>query len=201
MKSESRQLSDNPDLRWESNTSPNSGDDRGLSFYSKKLGIEPRELEGKKILDLGSGKTDKFARDLSKNGINCDVVSLNPDLIDEEKRKEVRAFQHEGKLVAGIGEELPFQNNSFDGIYALFSASSYSKPSLKPENFSLWTQEALRVLKPGGEIRIAPVSQEELQVYEDRFTGLADVTVVEEKVPNYDFGFFRVIIKKRKDLE
>lgn len=38
--------------------------DRGLQEYEVILGFKEEELEGKTVLDLGSGATEKFARDL-----------------------------------------------------------------------------------------------------------------------------------------
>ena len=52
---------------------------RGLESYEKQLMMNRSELEGKVILDLGSGPELKFATDLKIVGVSAHVISMSPD--------------------------------------------------------------------------------------------------------------------------
>ena len=52
---------------------------RGIATYEKQLMFDRKDLEGKKILDLGAGPEVKFAKELGESGINAEVISLSPD--------------------------------------------------------------------------------------------------------------------------
>src|SRR3989344_1509936 len=56
----------------------NTVTDRSLEKYKELLGIPIEELEGKTVLDLGSGLTERFAKEMITKEVN--VVSVNPDL-------------------------------------------------------------------------------------------------------------------------
>tara|TARA_B100000945_G_C20328244_1_gene571071 strand:+ start:85 stop:642 length:558 start_codon:yes stop_codon:yes gene_type:complete len=83
------------------------------------------------VLDLGSGTGASYS-DLK----NFDVTALDPD----EKMLSLNNFK---KKVVGIGEDLPFNENSFDNVLCCFVWRNMTD-----------TEKALgevyRVLKPGG---------------------------------------------------
>lgn len=125
---------------------------RGLEIYEKALGFKRKELEGKTVLDLGSGILEKFSRELAAEKIDANVVSLNPDYIAEEYRKRIKQLPDWQKMsVAGLGEELPFKNGSFDFVFALSSITDWAHDPAKI------CAEIVRVLKDGGSAHIGPI--------------------------------------------
>src|SRR3989344_8831514 len=60
----------------------NTVSDRSMERYNELLGISIEELKGKTVLDLGSGLTERFAKEMVTKGVN--VVSVNPDLTLQE---------------------------------------------------------------------------------------------------------------------
>ena len=83
------------------------------------------------VLDLGSGTGASYS-DLK----NFDVTALDPD----EKMLSLNNFK---KKVVGIGEELPFKENSFDNVLCCFVWRNMSDTEKA-------LSEVYRVLKPGG---------------------------------------------------
>jgi len=65
-------------------------------------------LKGKKVLDLGSG-TGAAAKQL----INYEVTALDPD-------ENMLSLNEIKNKVVGSAEKLPFEDNSFDGVYCAF---------------------------------------------------------------------------------
>ncbi len=103
-------------------------------------------LEGKKVLDLGSGRGD-FIITAKKNNIDVVGVELNSTYIEETKRKaqkenlQIEVFQ-------GVGEKLPFTNNTFDFI----NMSEVIEHVKDPEKV---LSEVYRTLKPDGSVYIS----------------------------------------------
>ena len=90
-----------------------------------------KELNPGTVLDLGSGTGASYS-DLK----NFDVTALDPD----EKMLSLNNFK---KKVVGIGEELPFKENSFDNVLCCFVWRNMSDTEKA-------LSEVYRVLKPGG---------------------------------------------------
>ncbi len=137
---------------------------RGIDDYERFLAFDRKSLEGKKILDLGAGPGARFARDVKAAGIKAEVISLSPDYADKkqqklleltpkERIKELIRMEKTDPLlaVAGVGEALPFADESFDEVLSLFSLTTYSM-----KNYAIWLSETIRVLKSGGTLRIGP---------------------------------------------
>src|SRR3989344_3752335 len=133
---------------------------RSLEQYEYELQFDRRELEGKTVLDLGSGLQALLDKSLKKAGIHATVISLSPDYSNEEHRKfleptrwekfkaVIKDERAEPLAVAGVGEQLPFKDESFDEVLALASVSAYS------ERYQEFLSEICRVLKNGGIARI-----------------------------------------------
>jgi len=140
--------------------------DRSLKEYLELLDLNIEELKGKKILDLGSGRLQRFPRELlQKIEDKAEVVGLDITLKEEERRKEIKEAQpylyNSDKLglIAASFLQLPFQDNSFDLVLSLYGMPLYltSEDEKKSkENIRRSVMEILRVLKPGGEARIFP---------------------------------------------
>ena len=104
--------------------------------------------EDAKLLEVGCGP-GSFAEDVS----GVDLVCLDPSILMLEaakprvNSKRQERGDSEVEFVQGKAEELPFEDNSFDGACSLFSFRDwYDKPA--------GLKEVLRVLKPGGRIVI-----------------------------------------------
>lgn len=125
--------------------------DRTFADYLKLLGITSSEL-GMKILDVGSSKTQRFAREASLSG--REVISLNPLLRESKWRKLVQTDASKPlQSVAAVVQHLPFKNNSFDTVVSVFAIPMY----LEKRDYKESLQEIYRVLKPGGRAILFPV--------------------------------------------
>lgn len=134
---------------------------RNFSEYLGALGISKEDL-GKDVLDLGSGREERFSRQASKLGIK--VVSLNPKLAFDDLSKEIahRNIEglppHQGKSVAALATHLPFKDNSFDSVVSVFAIPIYLPKELYGEAFS----EITRILRSAGKAFLAPLDIKEL---------------------------------------
>src|SRR3989338_5729477 len=91
--------------------------DKGLEAYAAGLNVSSfHDFEGKRVLDLGAGAHLQFARGIEKAGIKADVVSLSPAFADQYWREAMEGRKESDKLVAAMGEQLPFADESFDRI-------------------------------------------------------------------------------------
>ena len=101
----------------------------GFDKSWRKLAAE--KLNPGSVLDLGSGTGASYS-DL----INFDVTALDPD----EQMLSLNSFE---KKVVGKGEELPFNENSFDNVLCCFVWRNV-------DDTEKALSEVYRVLKPGG---------------------------------------------------
>ena len=101
----------------------------GFDKSWRKLAAE--KLNPGSVLDLGSGTGASYS-DL----INFDVTALDPD----EQMLSLNNFE---KKVVGKGEELPFNENSFDNVLCCFVWRNV-------DDTEKTLSEVYRVLKPGG---------------------------------------------------
>lgn len=131
---------------------------RGLNDYEEFLGFDRSNLEGKTVLDLGSGAWEKLTSELKKTGVKAKVVSLNPDYVLGKYRNIIgnqKSWQKES--VAGVGQALPFSDESFDVILALESITYYEDALHESASAQIWPKEIARVLKKGGEARLGEI--------------------------------------------
>ena len=128
--------------------------DDGLGSYATGLGIESFEsFEDMKVLDLGAGAHLQFARGLKKAGIKADVVSFSPAFADESWRDNIINRKESDKIVAGMGEELPFASGSFDRVVCL----DVVEHLITYERYITFLKEITRILAPKGIAYIAPM--------------------------------------------
>lgn len=136
-----------------------------LAEYEQVFGFRSKDLQGKRVLDLGSS-TDDFARFLKAiypKDTNVDVVSL-------EHRELDKRIEERSEHVWGEAQSLPFKSETFDYIFAHLSVPMWI---LGTENFKQMEfteqnleeavtrmkrvlDEAARVLKHGGIAKFSP---------------------------------------------
>ncbi len=134
------------------------GGGRDLADYKEFLDFNEKELDGKTVLDLGSGSLEKLTRNLREKGIEADVVSLNPDYTIPKYRRIINNQEDwQRKSVAGLAQSLPFEKESFDFILGVESVTMYEDAFKKPLSAEAWSKEIARVLKPGGEARLGEI--------------------------------------------
>ncbi|OGQ44850.1 MAG: hypothetical protein A3H42_01280 [Deltaproteobacteria bacterium RIFCSPLOWO2_02_FULL_46_8] len=161
---------------WAKETTDRQGRERDLEEYEGFLGFRREELAGKTILDIGSGETELFSRGLQEHVPSANMISVNPDYSIKRFRKTIGETSHwQKKSVAAIGQELPFNDASFDVVLALKSVADFSSPEANPVAAQSWMREIVRVLKPGGVARIAPIlSEADQEVWESAYRPLFD---------------------------
>ena len=137
----------------EANGQPEGG--RDLSTYENILLFNRDELDGKVVLDLGAGPESKFAKELEESGVNTKVISLSPDFSEGKYSKKVRELLPDGKLVAAVGQDMPFKNETFDRIFALHVL--HVGEHISNEVFLEIVHEIVRVLKKGGQAKLGPM--------------------------------------------
>jgi ubiquinone/menaquinone biosynthesis C-methylase UbiE len=121
------------------------GDEETFQNYVKELELTPDDFD-KKILDLGAGDAG-FARWAKEHNVSSEIYSL--DICD--KMKEISSS------VIGTAEELPFKDESFD----LLISNCAIPNTIEADQIEKTLLEAIRVIKPGGEVRLAKVLEGE----------------------------------------
>lgn len=135
---------------------------RPLEFYEQFLGVGSAGFEGKKILNIGAGRSD-LNGELERRNIHPEAL-INLDLAYKDvgdgrgvfKRVAGKALHKEHippNATAGDMKRLPFADNELDSVICLWSVcwlESKDRPAA--------INEAYRVCKEGGEVKIYPVS-------------------------------------------
>jgi ubiquinone/menaquinone biosynthesis C-methylase UbiE len=154
--SDSSPKEESPRFGFPRETITESASDGGLGSYEHDLGFNRHDLEGKKVMDLGTGQSDRLARDLKDAEINAVVIGVSPDLQRDSNRRLVNYYAPgwQRKAVAAIAQQLPFTDESFDVVLAAYSVINYASNS--PRDVEAWVSEVARVLKLGGEARLGP---------------------------------------------
>ena len=125
---------------------------RGLADYERIMMFNREELRGKRVLDLGCGPEVKFARELTEASVDAKIVSLSADFYDQ-KYLDVARSVYDGQLVAGLAQELPFEDNSFDRIFALYVEDHF----ISLDIYESAIREMARVLARGGVAKMGPL--------------------------------------------
>lgn len=138
--------------------------DHDLFFYQWYLKFSAEDYQGGKILDVGSGFDETFAREAKKKGV--EVISLNPALASKtDKERRGRSVKKkdsaEVKSVAGLAQELPFKDNSFEAVTSLFSVPRFLED--KTSEYEAAFSEMIRVVKPGGKVYVYPIDREKVE--------------------------------------
>lgn len=112
--------------------------------YEIALGVKRENITGR-VLDLGAGSDCKPADEL--RGVQ--VFSLSPDFSSPRNLSRKGRKSSKGKVCAGLGQQLPFADNSFDTVLGQ-NVIDYI------EDKGVVVSEAIRVLKPGGRAYFGP---------------------------------------------
>jgi len=118
-----------------------------VQSYYKKL-LNPHKLQGKRILDIGSGLSS-MTQELRAHGIEAYSIDAK-NVIPPNTSSHIRAF----------AQCLPFKDNCMDVIYSTWSLFSYRE---HPEILAKTVKEIHRVLKPAGRFFTSPV--DDLQTF------------------------------------
>ena len=187
--------------------------ERSMKDYFELLGVSQGDL-GHRVLDIGSGKTELFARELAVLGV--DVVSVNPLKGDKKIREKTKILCSEdrpelpktGAVVSVNVLNLPFTEGSFDSAVALWSVPYYlnTQDSDYRGKVAKMVDEVLRVLKKGGHGYFHPLYGFRLEVLEsvlaeknvkfDRRELAQDVYAQQYKFYNPNAPYFTVQIEK-----
>jgi len=120
-----------------------------IERYFEDLNLTESKLQGKRVLDIGSGEDCFFADYCREKGI-ADVYPIDLGLHGEG-----------GQKVVATGVSLPFKDEMFDLVFSENAVPScfYNFPGTEQmkEMSSRSIDEMLRVTKPGGEIRFYPI--------------------------------------------
>jgi ubiquinone/menaquinone biosynthesis C-methylase UbiE len=146
---------------------------RGLGLYQDMLHLNPSDLNGK-VLDVGSGYWQQLAYDTRRAGLPVSVTSVDPrfglpiardlaDLGNNTTQRVIGRLYPESGTVAATADKLPFADNTFDKTLALFSTSRYRTGMGQIFND---LSEMTRVTRPGGEVRIYPIWQENVNQFQ-----------------------------------
>jgi len=143
-------------------------------FILNNVGLSWGEIEGKTLLDAGSGEA-ALAQAVALRSSTARISS-----VDVERNEDWIGFPWEDRQIpiqAEI-ENLPFKSSSFD--YVIMHCSA--EPSAIPET--------IRVLRPGGELRIWPIAGLELEYwtisyYLDKVKGVPRQKIV-DLLEDYD---------------
>ena len=169
---------------------------RPVADYERLLGFNRREVEGKRVLDLGAGPELKFAKELHDAGSTAQVVSLSPDFQDERHAERARRAHPEGVMVAGMVSDLP--GGSFDRVYALRVLDHLPRDL---DSFFGFLGDVGRVLDDNGEARLGPsneifdnISLKNSEAYVQQLAQNGITITVERNtdapatIPFYDYG-------------
>lgn len=123
-------------------------DEEAFQAYMEDLRLTPEDFS-KKILDIGAGSA-QFAKWAKEHGVSSQIYSLEPTQSLAEKEKGVK----------GLAEKIPFAEESFDLVVSVAAIPNVylgeAGPGVK-EKVLESLSEMVRVLKNGGEIRLARV--------------------------------------------
>ncbi|MDO8442850.1 MAG: class I SAM-dependent methyltransferase [bacterium] len=147
-----------------------------LYYYTYNFDLNPRDLFGKDIVDIGSG-FGEFKNALEKiasaNSVNTSI--LNFDRFNDGRFKNTD--------VVGNAESLPFKDESFDVVLAHCSTPIMQATSQEYEAISKIIKEMFRIAKNGGVIKIHPIAlvprQKALQQFKKDYLRMGSIVLEE----------------------
>jgi len=183
--------------------------ERDLSNYMEYLDVTIGEIvRWGKILEIGSGTEQNFAKEIRERGYGNKVISIDPrlalpELIDlggmfpEEHEARLRGRKNpEVNTIAALAQNLPIESGSVDAILASRSVPLYISSQ---EDMDSVLTEMCRVLKVGGEIRIYPVAVgEKRKVVEISLRNLLELEVLSWEIKLEEGSSLNYLLKIKK---
>lgn len=134
----------------------------GLNVLDIGSGFSPFTAEAQRRgakfavgVDRGYGDMDNFSR-LFDGRLNFQSIFLSEQIVKEQRANKRLFLESLGiaQYMAALGGSLPFTEGVFDLCVAFSSISTFFMKD--PKVLSAQVQEAMRVLKNGGELRMFP---------------------------------------------
>jgi SAM-dependent methyltransferase len=183
--------------------------------YLEQIGLSMADLKGKKLLDIGAGNV-VFVKEAVRHGVDAYALDINAPDEQQAHGKHPTPLDEVPTFVKGSAYALPFQGDVFDIIVSQAGPLANFEWTQESQNNSSYTAiyEALRVLKPGGEIRFELKGVQEPDL-EGRNAALENflytlrndnrLELNEEIIGSWDQGnargeTLRLVIAKRMDL-
>jgi demethylmenaquinone methyltransferase/2-methoxy-6-polyprenyl-1,4-benzoquinol methylase len=112
-----------------------------------------KEVNPKRILDLATGTGDFAIAALRLKPEQIIGMDISSGMLEVGKQKMIKKkFNHIIDMRLGDSENLPFEDNYFDGLTVGFGVRNY-------ENLEKGLSEMLRVVRPGGKVIILEFSK------------------------------------------
>jgi demethylmenaquinone methyltransferase/2-methoxy-6-polyprenyl-1,4-benzoquinol methylase len=114
---------------------------------------ELREINPKKILDIATGTGDFAIANLKLKPEEVVGIDISSGMLEVGKEKmKKKKVDHIVSMQLGDSEDLPFDDNYFDGLTVGFGVRNF-------ENLEKGLAEMLRVIRPGGKAIILEFSK------------------------------------------
>lgn len=111
------------------------------------------EVKPKRILDIATGTGDFAIESLKLNPEEVIGIDISAGMLDKGREKMVkRKIDHIITMKLGDSEDLPFEDNYFDGLTVGFGVRNF-------EHLENGLSEMLRVVRPGGKLIILEFSK------------------------------------------
>jgi len=116
--------------------------------------LQLRDAGPSRVLDLATGTADVAIQVVRTEGIDANVIGLDPSngMLDVGRDKIAAAGLDSVELVCGDAQELPFEDDQFDGITIAFGIRNV------PDRAKA-LREMARVTRPGGRVAILELGE------------------------------------------
>jgi demethylmenaquinone methyltransferase/2-methoxy-6-polyprenyl-1,4-benzoquinol methylase len=122
-------------------------------IWRKKAVKMLREINPKRVLDIATGTGDFAIESLKLNPTEIIGIDISSGMLEKGREKMVkRKVDHIISMQLGDSEDLPFEDNYFDGLTVGFGVRNF-------ENLEKGLAEMLRVIRPGGKAIILEFSK------------------------------------------
>ncbi len=157
--------------------------ERHPNLYEHFLGISIDELSGKKVLNIGSGRTGLLEKAMARKNVLVSTMSpsfANEGVSGEEmrnayaqkpllntlrKKLKLKNYQMDINTIASKVEDgIPLADNSMDCILALYSVPLYLESDAEKETL---ISEIERVLSEKGKASLYPVPENQKKLFSE----------------------------------
>ena len=122
-------------------------------IWRRKAVNKLKDIKAERILDIATGTGDFAIALLKLKPKEIIGLDISSGMLEVGKKKmQAKKVDHIIKMQLGDSEELPFEDNYFDGLTVGFGVRNF-------ENLEKGLGEMLRVVRPGGKIVILEFSK------------------------------------------